>query len=193
MTNTVESAAEAAERLAGELVTRARSAGALDLSFGIADGPGGELLVVTSNRGVCRVGFALQGFDELLDEEIARRGARVLRGGPIVVAACREIEAYGRGALRTFTVDVDLSATAGFRRETLDALRDVGWCERLSYAELAQRAGRPKAVRAAASACSHNPVPIIVPCHRVVRADGLIGNYLGGSDLKATLLALEAG
>ncbi len=106
-----------------------------------------------------------------------------------------ELQEYFAGERRDFEVPVDLSGVGGeFRREVLETLlRDVPWGETVSYGELAAMAGRPLAVRAVGSAMSNNPVPIVVPCHRVLHSDGSLGGYGGGLDMKQALLRLERG
>ena len=107
-------------------------------------------------------------------------------------AVARQLDEYFAGRRRSFDVPVDLRLAHGFRRAVLEHLRTIGYGRTESYAEAAAGAGRPAAVRAAASACSHNPVPIVVPCHRIVRSDGRPGHYGGGDAMKVALLAMEA-
>ena len=97
-----------------------------------------------------------------------------------------------RGRRRTFDVPLDLRLAHGFRREVLDHLPEIGYGRTESYTEVAAAAGSPRAVRAVGTACALNPVPIVVPCHRVVRSDGSMGQYAGGADAKRALLDLEA-
>ena len=103
----------------------------------------------------------------------------------------REIEEYFAGRRRTFDVPLDLRLSHGFRRTILSHLPEIGYGKTTSYAAIAKAAGHPKAVRAAGSACASNPLPVVVPCHRVVRSDGTIGQYIGGVDAKRALLTLE--
>jgi methylated-DNA-[protein]-cysteine S-methyltransferase len=105
--------------------------------------------------------------------------------------AAVELEEYFAGRRRRFTIPLDRSARRGFRGEVLDALESVPYGETISYGELAAEAGRPGAARAVGSAMATNPLPIVVPCHRVTRAGGVLGHYGGGSDAKERLLRLE--
>ncbi len=103
----------------------------------------------------------------------------------------RQLEEYFAGRRREFDLPLDLRLAHGFRRHVLDELRDVGYGTTVSYSELAQAAGNPRAVRAVGSACATNPIPIVIPCHRVLRSDGSLGGYGGGLHVKRALLDLE--
>ena len=111
--------------------------------------------------------------------------------GPGADPAARQLDEYFTGARHDFDLPVDLRLSSGFRRTVLDAMRDVPYGETVSYARLADAAGNPKAVRAAGSACATNPIPIVVPCHRVIGANGTLTGYAGGLERKQTLLELE--
>ena len=117
---------------------------------------------------------------------------RILRAPPRLDEAARQLDEYFAGSRRAFDLPVDLRLAHGFRRDVLDHLLAIPYGRTESYAEVARAAGNPKAVRAVGSACAHNPVPVVVPCHRVVRSDGSIGQYLGGTETKVWLLALES-
>ena len=103
----------------------------------------------------------------------------------------RQLDAYFAGSRHTFDVPVDLRLATGFRRQVLDHLTTIGYGRTESYTAVAAATGRPRAVRAVGSACATNPVPVVVPCHRVLRSDGSLGGYIGGLGAKRTLLALE--
>jgi methylated-DNA-[protein]-cysteine S-methyltransferase len=106
---------------------------------------------------------------------------------------CRQLDQYFAGRRRAFALPIDLTLARGFRRDVLEAtVRHVGYGERATYSEIAAAAGRPAAVRAAAAALANNPVPIVVPCHRVIRRDGALAGYVGGLERKARLLRLES-
>src|SRR5262249_25596093 len=107
-------------------------------------------------------------------------------------AAAKEIDEYFAGVRRGFDLPVDLSLARGFRRLVLTRLRAIDYGRTASYAAIAVAAGNPKAVRAGGAACPTHPIPVVVPCHRVVRTDGSLGQYVGGVAAKRTLLALEA-
>ncbi|WP_235840706.1 methylated-DNA--[protein]-cysteine S-methyltransferase [Corynebacterium liangguodongii] len=153
-------------------------------TFGIAtvSTPIGELVVVSSEEGLARVAFAAV-------EEVRGEQYRAWGGG----SAAEQIGEYFAGERREFDLALDWRHARGFYGSVQRALCDVGFGETVSYAELAARVGRPKAVRAAGTACALNPLPIVVPCHRVLRSDGSLGGYRGGTQAKEFLLELEAG
>lgn len=179
-------------RLHAALVERARSSGDLDLTFDIVDSPIGALLLAASNAGTLRVAFASEGHDAVLDRLSEAVGSRILKDTKAADAAHRQLDEYFEGRRRAFDLPIDLRLAQGFRREVLDHLRDIPFGSTASYGTVAAAAGRPKASRAVGTACATNPLPILVPCHRVVRADGTIGQYLGGVETKQRLLALES-
>ena len=147
--------------------------------------PGGELLALATERGLVAIEFAplWQG-----RELPAAEGAAAQH----LEEAARQLGEYLAGERREFTVPVDFSGvTTPFRRRTTQALAQIPYGETITYAQLAALAGNPRAVRAAASACARNPLPILYPCHRVVRSDGRIGEYLGGAELKQALIDME--
>lgn len=183
---------EAVDRLRADLAQRADDADLLDVAYRTVPTPIGELLIATTPAGVVRVAFAGEDFDAVLTDLAARISPRVLHAPARLDPAARQIEEYFDGRRRNFDVAVDLSLIGGFRREVLDELQTVPLGVRVTYTELAARSGRARAVRAAASACAQNPVPVVVPCHRVVRTDGTLGGYRGGLPAKETLLALES-
>ena len=116
---------------------------------------------------------------------------RILQAPERLDSVAREIDEYFAGRRRTFDVPLDLQLSHGFRRTILSRLMEIGYGQTVSYAAIAKAAGNPKAVRAAGSACASNPLPVVVPCHRVVRSDGMIGEYVGGVEAKRALLTLE--
>jgi len=129
---------------------------------------------------------------DLVLEGLARDvSPRILRAPARLDGVAREIDEYFAGRRRMFDVPLDLQLSHGFRRAVLSRLREIGYGKTASYAAIAKAAGNPKAVRAAGSACASNPLPVVVPCHRVVRSDGTIGQYVGGADAKRALLTLE--
>jgi methylated-DNA-[protein]-cysteine S-methyltransferase len=122
-----------------------------------------------------------------------RVSPRILHDPRRTDEAARELEEYFAGRRRRFDLPLDLQLVHGFRREVVAGLAGIPFGATESYGEVARRVGNPSAVRAVGSACSHNPVPLVLPCHRVVRSDGSTGQYLGGAGVKVALLALEAG
>jgi len=186
----------APDRVAGlqrALVRRADEAGLLDLAYRVVDGPVGPCLVVVAPSGLVRVAFGVEGHDAVLSDLAEVISPRILADDLRTGDVARELDEYFAGTRHAFDVPVDLRLAHGFRRKVLDALRDVPYGATATYAGLAAAAGSPRAVRAVGSACATNPVPIVVPCHRVVRSDGTTGRYRGGAEAKVALLALEAG
>jgi methylated-DNA-[protein]-cysteine S-methyltransferase len=179
------------DSLHAALVARATSDGALDATYRVVDSPVGALLLAVTAAGVVRVAYEAEDHDRVLDSLGLRIGSRILRGGARLDEPARELDAYFSGRRRTFDVPVDLRLAHGFRLDVLRHLREIDYGRTESYAQVAAASGSPRAVRAVGSACATNPVPIIVPCHRVVRSDGGMGGYLGGEDAKRWLLSLE--
>jgi methylated-DNA-[protein]-cysteine S-methyltransferase len=179
-------------RLHGRLAALAERRGLLDVSYRIADSPFGPLLLAATGEGLVRVAFSLEDHDAVLARLAGEISPRILRAPGRLDEAARQLDEYFAGRRRAFSVPVDLQLARGFRRAVLVHLRDIPYGATQSYAAVAKAAGNPSAIRAAASACSHNPLPLVVPCHRVVRSDGTIGEYLGGPEVKQALLAMEA-
>jgi methylated-DNA-[protein]-cysteine S-methyltransferase len=166
--------------------------GLADAVYGAADSPIGRLLVVQTARGVCRIGFAEEAEDAILADVARRLGPRVVRSRTETATAREELEAYLEGERSAFDLPVDLTlARSPFQLDVLTELRRVPRGEVTTYGTLAARIGRPGAVRATGTALGRNPVPIVVPCHRVVPSTGGVGNYGGGAERKRVLLELE--
>ncbi|MDV3220433.1 methylated-DNA--[protein]-cysteine S-methyltransferase [Intrasporangium sp.] len=180
------------EELHERLVTRATADRALDVAYRVVDSPLGPLLLATTEQGLVRVAYAAEDHDAVLEDLGTRISSRILRSGARLEGVARQLDEYFARARTTFGVSLDLRLIRGFRREVLDHLRDIPFGRTESYAEVAAAAGSPRAVRAVGSACATNPMPIVIPCHRVVRADGSLGGYLGGPAAKEWLLTLEA-
>jgi methylated-DNA-[protein]-cysteine S-methyltransferase len=169
---------------------RAAAEGALDVAFDLTDSPVGELLVAATWRGVCRISFDPEPEAEL--EWLARAyGARVLRSPGPVEQARRELDEYFDRKRRAFDLPVDLGAVPAFQRLVLEELRRVPFGATNTYGGLAERIGKPRAARAVGGALNRNPIPIVVPCHRIVGASGSLVGYAGGLARKEQLLALE--
>lgn len=164
----------------------------LDVAYRTVDTPVGVLLIASTPVGVVRITFEREDHDAVLASLAAAISPRILRSGRRTDDVARQIDEYFGGRRRAFDVPIDLQLVTGFRRAVVAALPAIGYGSTRTYAEVAASAGNPKAVRAVGSACSHNPVPIVVPCHRVVRTGGGVGEYLGGTAAKVALLALEA-
>jgi methylated-DNA-[protein]-cysteine S-methyltransferase len=174
------------------LAERAATDGILDVAYRTLDTPVGTLLLAATERGLVRVAFDGEGHEAVLAALAARISPRVLKAPKRLDTAAQEIEEYFAGRRHTFDVPLDLSLSSGFRRQVLDHLPDIAYGHTASYATVAALAGSPRAVRAVGTACATNPLPVVVPCHRVVRSDGSFGGYRGGPEAKRTLLDLEA-
>jgi methylated-DNA-[protein]-cysteine S-methyltransferase len=184
---------EAAQRrLHARLAAAAEQAGVLDVAYRTVDTPIGSLLLAATEQGLVRVAFASEDHDLVLEQLASRVSPRVLRAPARLDAAARELDEYFAARRSRFDLPLDFQLSRGFRRAVLAHLTEIGYGTTASYAAVAAAAGNPKAVRAAATACATNPLPVVVPCHRVVRSDGSIGGYAGGVDVKKALLALEA-
>jgi methylated-DNA-[protein]-cysteine S-methyltransferase len=176
-------------RLAGE----ADRNGLLDVAYRIVDSPVGPLLLAATSAGLVRVAYAVERHDEVLQTLADRISPRVLHAPKRLERVAVELDEFFAGSRRRFDVALDWRLSSGFRLNVLQHLAaDVGYGHTASYAELARLAGRPRAVRAVGTACATNPMPVVVPCHRVVKSDGTVGGYLGGADAKRALLDLEA-
>jgi methylated-DNA-[protein]-cysteine S-methyltransferase len=180
------------ERLHADLVRRAEDAGLLDVAYCTVDSPLGPLLLAATPVGLVRLAFEGEDHPAVLASIADDVSPRVLRAPARLDDAARQLDEYFAGRRRIFEVPVDLRLARGFRHAVLEHLRDIPYGRTESYAAVARAAGSPNAVRAAGSACANNPIPLVVPCHRVVRGDGSIGQYRGGVEAKRRLLALEA-
>jgi methylated-DNA-[protein]-cysteine S-methyltransferase len=180
------------ERLLGRLVTTADERDEVDVGYRTVDGPVGPLLLAATPVGLVRVAFASEGEDAVLQELADRISPRVLPLPRRLDETARELDEYFGGRRRRFDVALDWQLSSGFRRDVLSHLAvDVDYGHTTSYAGLATLSGSPRAVRAVGTACATNPIPVVVPCHRVVRSDGSMGRYRGGEEAKHALLELE--
>ncbi|MCV7153255.1 methylated-DNA--[protein]-cysteine S-methyltransferase [Mycolicibacterium pyrenivorans] len=180
------------QRLRDRLTATAEPAGLLDVAYRTLDTPVGTLLLAATAAGLVRVAFDVEGHDAVLARLAEQLSPRILRSAARLDRAARQLDEYFAKRRTSFDVPVDLSLADGFRRSVIEHLRDIDYGRRESYAEVAAAIGRPRAVRAVGTACAHNPLPVVIPCHRVVRSDGSTGQYVGGPLAKATLLELEA-
>lgn len=174
------------------LATAAQRDGVLDVAYRIVDSPVGPLLVAATELGLVRVAFAVEGHDDVLQRLADRVSPRILLAPGRLDVAARELDEYFAGVRTAFDLPLDWRLSAGFRSTVLHHLPEIAYGHTASYARVAELAGNPKAVRAVGSACATNPLPVVVPCHRVVRSDGAMGGYLGGVEAKHILLTLEA-
>ena len=178
--------------LRSRLTERAEREDLVDVAYRIVDSPIGPLLVAASSTGLVRVAFESEGHDAVLDRLAGQISPRIMRMPARTDDVARQLDEYFAGRRHAFDVSLDLQLVSGFRRTVIAHLPDIAYGSTATYKAVAAMAGNPTAVRAVGSACSHNPIPVVVPCHRVVRSDGSIGNYLGGVDAKAALIALES-
>jgi methylated-DNA-[protein]-cysteine S-methyltransferase len=179
--------------LHARLATAADAEGVLDIAYRTVDTPVGRLLLAATERGLVRVAYASENHDAVLQMLAERISPRILHAPARLDAAAVELEEYFAGQRRAFDVPLDWRLTGGFRSTVLHHLAtDLGYGQTASYGTVARLAGNPRAIRAVGTACATNPLPVVVPCHRVVRSDGSLGGYLGGLDAKRTLLTLEA-
>lgn len=184
--------AAALTRLHARLEADAASADLLEIAYRTVDTPVGALLLAATQEGLVRLAFEREDFDTVLEALAARVSSRVLESPTRLDAAARQVEEYFSGMRRTFDVPLDWRLTKGFRRTVLEHLAGIGYGATESYTQVAAATGSPRAVRAVGTACATNPLPIVVPCHRVLRSDGSLGGYLGGLDAKRVLLGMEA-
>jgi len=184
--------AETTRRLHDRLVRDAETAGLLDVAYRTIDSPVGPLLLAATAKGLVRVAYGCENHDKVLERLARDLSPRILHAPAQLDVAAKEIGEYFAGIRQGFDLPVDFSLARGFRRLVLTRLRAIGYGQTVSYAAIAVAAGNPKAVRAVGTACATNPIPVVVPCHRVVRSDGSIGQYVGGVEAKKTLLTLEA-
>lgn len=188
--STSDSAVE--QNLRERLAALAAEAGLLDVAYRTLDTPVGSLLLAATDRGLVRVAFPNQDHDAVLQTLAEQISPRILRAPARLDQVAHEIDEYFLGERTSFDVPLDFRLSKGFRLEVLHHLPEIDYGHTASYAAVAAAAGSPKAVRAVGTACALNPLPVVVPCHRVVRSDGSMGQYAGGPEAKSILLTLEA-
>jgi methylated-DNA-[protein]-cysteine S-methyltransferase len=179
------------------VLARADRDGLIDVAYTGVDSPFGKLLVARTDRGVVRLALPKHRGNQQSEEEVLEDLARfvsprVLESPKALDEERRELEAYFEGKRHHFDVPVDWALTSpGFRSRALHAVARIPYGETRTYGEIAKQAGNARAFRAAGTACGRNPIPLIVPCHRVVQSGGGVGNYGGGPEMKRALLDLE--
>jgi methylated-DNA-[protein]-cysteine S-methyltransferase len=183
---------ETKTRLHARLIAAAERDGVLDVAYRTIATPVGELLLATTGRGLVRVAYPRQGHDEVLASLARTVSPRILLAPARLDQASRQLDEYFAGQRTAFDLPLDFRLASGFRRSVLDHLPAIPYGHTESYAQVAAAAGSPKAFRAVGTACAKNPLPVVVPCHRVVHSDGTAGPYAGGADAKLALLALES-
>ncbi|MFI8776031.1 methylated-DNA--[protein]-cysteine S-methyltransferase [Brachybacterium paraconglomeratum] len=177
--------------LRARLAQQADDAGLVEVAYRTLDTPVGPLLLAATAQGLVRVAFEREGFDAVLAALATRVSPRVLEAPGRLDEAAAELEEYFTGARRRFDLPLDRALSTGFREKVQRVLPRIDYGSTRSYKEIAELVGSPRAVRAVGTACATNPLPIVVPCHRVLRTDGALGGYIGGLDAKTALLTLE--
>jgi methylated-DNA-[protein]-cysteine S-methyltransferase len=172
-----------------DLTERAAAAGLLDVAYATVDSPLGPLLVAATPQGLVRLSYG--SGEEVLEELAGRLSPRILEAPARLDEVRRELDEYFEGRRSGFDLPIDWSLTRGFTGKVLRATAEIGFGKTSTYAEVAGRAGSPRAVRAAGNALGSNPIPVVVPCHRVLRTGGALGGYTGGVERKEFLLRLE--
>ena len=179
-------------RLRDSLVGAAADAGLLDIAYRTLDTPIGSLLLASTEQGLVRVAFDREDHDLVLVALAQSVSPRILLSPARLDGVARQLSEYFAGRRKTFDVPLDFRLSSGFRRSVLAHLPEIAYGQTESYAQVAAATGNPRAVRAVGSACATNPLPVVVPCHRVVRSDGSYGQYRGGEEAKRSLLTLES-
>lgn len=178
-------------QLHSRLEVEADKAQLTDISYRVLDTPIGNLLLASTEAGLVRVAFEIEGYDQILGILATKLSPRILQAPAKLDEVARQLDEYFAGTRHEFQLPLDLSLSTEFRRTVQLELGQIGYGQTLSYAQVAEKIGKPKAVRAVGTACATNPLPIVLPCHRVLRADGSLGGYLGGLPTKLQLLELE--
>ena len=174
------------------LLDRALDEGLVSVAYARTDSPFGDLLLAATPRGIVRIGFLHSEAEDAVVEQLAERlSPRVLHAPARLDDARRQLDEYFGGSRTRFQLRTDRSLIRGFARAVLARTAQIPYGSYLTYGEVAAEAGSPRAHRAAGNALAHNPIPIVIPCHRVLRSGGAIGNYGGGPEMKAALLRLE--
>jgi methylated-DNA-[protein]-cysteine S-methyltransferase len=162
--------------------------GLVDVAYDVAGSPVGDLLIAVTERGLCRIAYRP---DEAVDELADDFGVRVLRIPKRTDRVRRELDEYFAGRRRAFDLETDLTPVPAFQRHVLRELANVPFGEVTTYGALAAKVGKPHAARAVGGAMNRNPIPIVLPCHRVIGASGRLVGYAGGLERKEALLRLE--
>jgi methylated-DNA-[protein]-cysteine S-methyltransferase len=183
--------AEAARRAAQRLSDRVAAQGLADVSYAPVDSPFGKLLLAASEQGLVRLAFPEEDSDAVLERLAARVSPRIVEAPAQLDPIRRELDEYFEGRRRSFELALDWTLVGPFGRRVLGATAQIPYGNVLTYTEVATEAGSPRGSRAAGNALGANPIPIVVPCHRVLRGSGALGGYAGGLPRKQFLLELE--
>jgi methylated-DNA-[protein]-cysteine S-methyltransferase len=173
------------------LADRAATEGLLDVAYTRMDSPFGPLLLATTPRGLVKLSLPAYDPEEALEDLAARISPRVLEAPARLDEVRRQLDLYFEGELTEFDLPLDWQLSKDFRRRALRAIYRIPYGRTRSYTDIARSAGNERAVRAAGTACGANPIPIVVPCHRVLRSGGALGGYGGGLPMKEALLEME--
>jgi methylated-DNA-[protein]-cysteine S-methyltransferase len=178
-------------RAARRMADRAAREGLADMSYATVDSPFGSLLAATTRQGLVRLAFPEEDIDAVLEGLSSRLSPRIVESSAPLDGVRRELEDYFAGTRRSFELALDWSLIGPFGQRVLHATAEIPYGRVLSYGEIASEAGSPGGSRAAGNALGSNPIPIVIPCHRVLRSGGALGGYAGGPDRKRWLLELE--
>jgi methylated-DNA-[protein]-cysteine S-methyltransferase len=179
------------DALHAALVDRAQSEDLIDVAYRTVETPVGMLLLAATDAGLVRVAYEREDFDRVLDAVAAKISPRIMAAPARLDAVARQLDEYFAGTRRAFELPLDFALSAGFRKTVQHYLPRIAYGHTASYRDVAESVGNPNAVRAVGTACATNPLPVVVPCHRVLRSDGSLGGYVGGETAKSTLLSLE--
>jgi methylated-DNA-[protein]-cysteine S-methyltransferase len=179
------------DAIAAGFADRAEGEGLLDVAYAETDSPFGSVLLAATPRGLVKLGLPNQDPEQVLGDLASKVSPRILEQPARFDEVRRELDLYFEGKLHDFDLPLDWQLSEGFRRRVLRSIARIPYGKTATYSEMAKRAGSERAVRAAGSACGANPIPIVVPCHRVLRVGGALGGYGGGVEMKEGLLKLE--
>ena len=183
-----------AAALAARTAARAAAEGIAEIAYATVDSPVGRLVAVATPRGLARIAYELEngGLDSILDDVALRLSPAIVEAPARLDTIRRELDEYFAGRRQDFELALDWSLSSGFRRRVLQQCARIPFGATSTYKEMAIAAGSPRAFRAAGGALGSNPIPIIVPCHRVLASGGGLGGYTGGLERKRRLLSIEA-
>ena len=184
--------AKVMDRLERALVAAAEERGLVDLAYETVDSPVGKLFVAASGHGLARIAYADEGEEPWLNELAQKVSPRIVRAPRRTERIVRELDEFFAGRRTRFDIPIDFVLVKGFGRRVLEAALQIPYGETRSYSQVASLAGSERAYRAAGTALGRNPIPIVVPCHRVLHSGGGMGGYTGGLDRKLKLLEIES-
>jgi len=187
----IQAAGDEAVAAARRVSERAAAEGFADISYAPVDSPFGTLHAATTKRGLVRIAFPEESVESVLEALAQSLSPRIVQAPASLDLLKRELEEYFAGRRHEFGIPLDWSLTGPFGRRVLEMTAAIPYGGHLSYAEVAAEAGSPRGARAAGNALGSNPIPIVIPCHRVLRSGGVLGGYGGGVDRKRWLLELE--